>query len=369
MVSQAGFAIAGWEWCDRLLAREKVIEVEQMRLVYWGLAIGGFVLVVTWLWGALVAFSLILLLIIGYEIWRQSRPLALSNRSRKAKLEDGLVERSQSEVPLPDAVKLTAKPAGKLRFQLVEEKSVKHSSRSDFDQPLGAIPAQSAVGGDRTVIQEPLTLISATEADAIAEAIQNFTQAESDAALADAPTVIESLNQIHFAGSAEANPNATSSAEEPTVLPKEESKQAIAKPSRQPNPWDEPVTTPGFLNPQNNQTVIRSPAPSEPTVARPFQSQSADEPTVARPFQPNSSADEKTVIGPSKAKTGNKPSIATPFPSQDLNNVTIPKPADGSSPNSPLANPKVSSLTSADSEKITVIGQNQSPNQEEQTTL
>lgn len=343
-----------------------------MRLVYWGLAIGGFVLVVTWLWGALVAFSLILLLIIGCEIWRQSRPLALSNRSPKVNPEDGLVE-PQSEVPSPDAavnnaaVKLTAKPAAKFRFRL-EERPVKPSSQPDFGQPPGAISSQSAVGGDRTVIQEPLTLISTTEANAIAEAIQNFAQSESDADLADAPTVIEALDQIHFANSAEASPNQTSLAEEPTVLPKQD-KRAITKPSRQASPWDEPVTIPGFLNPQSNQTAIRSPDAGEPTVARPFQSQSADEPTVARPFQPNRSADEKTIIGPLKAKTGNKPTVAKPFPKHDLNNVTAPNPANGDSSSPPAANPKVSPLQSTDPEKPTVIGQNQSPNQEEQTTL
>jgi hypothetical protein len=353
-----------------------------MRLVYWGLAIGGFVLVVSWLWGALVAFSLILLLIIGYEIWRQSRPLALSNRPRKANPEDNEVE-PQSKVPSPGAaVKPTAKPAAKFQVRLVGEKPVQQSGQSDLGQPTDAISSKSAVGGDRTVIQEPLTLISDANADvnAEAEAVQDFDQPDSD--LANAPTVIESLDQIHFA-SAEANPNkadlaeeltvrpqqVSKQAEELTVQPQQVSKQAIAKPTRQPNPWDEPVTVPRPLNSHENQTAIRSPARTgEPTVARPFQSQSADGPTVASPFQPPSSADEKTVIGPLKAKAGNPPTAASPSLKSDLNNVTRPKPADGDS-TPPVDNSKFSPTQSTEPEKPTVIGQGQSPDLEERTTL
>jgi hypothetical protein len=347
-----------------------------MRLVYWGLAIGGFALVVSWLWGALVAFSLILLLIIGYEVWRQSRPLALSNRPRKANPEDNEVER-QSEVPSPGAaVKPTAKPAAKFQVRLVGENPVQQSNPSN--------PSQPAVGGDRTVIQEPLTLISDASADANAgaEAVQDFDQPDSD--LANAPTVIESLDQIHFA-SAEANLNkadlaeeltvqpqkVSQQAEELTVQPQKVSQQAIAKPARHPSPWDEPVTVPRPLNSHGNQTVIRSPARTggEPTVARPFQSQSADEPTVARPFQPSTSADEKTVIGPLKAKAGNQPTAASPSLKSDLNNVTRPKPADGDSTTPPVDSSKFSPAQSTEPEKPTVIGQGQSPDLEERTTL
>lgn len=359
-----------------------------MRLVYWGLAIGGFALVVSWLWGALVAFSLILLLIIGYEVWRQSRPLALSNRPRKANPEDNEVER-QSEVPSPGAaVKPTAKPAAKFQVRLVGERPVQQSNPSNS--------SQSAVGGDRTVIQEPLTLISDPEANAGVEAVQDFDQPDSD--LANAPTVIESLDQIHFA-SAEANPNkadlaeeltvqpqkvsqqaeeltvqpqkVNQQAEELTVQPQKVSQQAIAKPARHPSPWDEPVTVPRPLNSHGNQTVIRSPARTggEPTVARPFQSQSADEPTVARPFQPSTSADEKTVIGPLKAKAGNQPTTASPSLKSDLNNVTRPKPADGDSTTPPVDSSKFSPAQSTEPEKPTVIGQGQSPDLEERTTL
>lgn len=339
-----------------------------MRLVYWGLAIGGFVLVVSWLWGALIAFSLILLLIIGYEIWRQSRPLALSNRPHKVNPEDNEVE-PQSEVPSPGAaVKPTAKPAAKFQVRLVGENPVRQSSPASSNQSSRAIPSQSAMGGDRTVIQEPLTLISDANADASAgaETIQDFAQPDSD--LSNAPTVIESLDQIHFASS-EASPGKADLAEELTQ-PQEVSQQAIAKPTRQPNPWDEPVTVPRPLNSQGNQTVIRSPARTgEPTVARPFQSQSTDEPTVARPFQPPSSPDEKTVIGPLKAKADNPPTVASPSPKPDLNNVTRPKPANGDSTTPPVDSSKFSPAQSTEPEKPTVIGQGQSPDSEERTTL
>jgi hypothetical protein len=343
-----------------------------MRLVYWGLAIGGFVLVVSWLWGALVAFSLLILLIVGYEIWRQSRPLALSRQPRKSNLKSSATGLSEA-APVDAGVKPAEKLA-RFRVRLVEEKSTRNSGKSNWvrnlvEQSARAIPSRSAMGGDRTVIQEPLTLISNADSDAA----QNAAQSNSMADLTTAPTVIESLDQVRFGDATDSN--RADLTEEPTVQPGD---KGIAKPSRQHSPWSEPTTTPRSSSSFSNPTVIRPhAAASDSAVAKPFQPPTTDEQTVARPFQPTRFADEKTVIGTSKAKSGNEPTVVKPAKS-GMSHAAVDK-ADGER-DRPQASDKAKSspLQSTDleqptmiPEQPTVIGQQSQKlkQEEERTTL
>ncbi|NJN59257.1 MAG: hypothetical protein HC879_18040, partial [Leptolyngbyaceae cyanobacterium SL_5_9] len=193
------------------------------------------------------------------------------------------------------------------RVRLVEEKPTRNSGKSNLvrnpvEQSDRAIRSQSVRGGDRTVIQEPLTLISNADSDAA----QDAAQSSSTADLTTAPIVIESLDQVRFGDATDAN--RADLTEEPTV---QSGGKGIAKPSRQHSPWSEPTTTPrssSFSNP----TMIRSHAPASDSAAKPFQPPTTDEQTVARPFQPTSFADEKTVIGTPKTKSGNEPTVVKP---------------------------------------------------------
>ncbi|NJL38705.1 MAG: hypothetical protein HC899_19615 [Leptolyngbyaceae cyanobacterium SM1_4_3] len=263
-----------------------------MRLVYWGLAIGGFVLVVSWLWGALVAFSLLILLIVGYEIWRQSRPLALSRQPRKSNLKSDAAGLQSEAAPVNAGVKPAEKLA-RFRVRLVEEKPTRNSGKSNLvrnpvEQSDRAIRSQSVRGGDRTVIQEPLTLTSSADSNAA----QDAAQSNSTADLTTAPTVIESLDQVRFGDGTDSN--WADLTEEPTV---------------QPGGKTPPRSSSSFGNP----TVIRPhAAASGSAVAKPFQPPMTDEQTVAQPFQPTRFADEKTVIGTPKSKSGNEPTVMKP---------------------------------------------------------
>jgi hypothetical protein len=337
-----------------------------MRLVYWGLAIGGFVLVVSWLWGALVAFSLLILLIVGYEIWRQSRPLALSRQPRKSNLKSDAAGSQSEAAPVNAGVKPAEKLA-KFQVRLVEEKPTRNSGKSNLvrnsvEQSARTIPSQSAMGGDRTVIQEPLTLISNADSDTA----QDAAQSNSTADLTTAPTVIESLDQVRFGDATDSN--RADLTEEPTVQP---GGKGIAKPSRQHSPWSEPTTTPRSSSSFSNPTVIRPHATaSDSAVAKPFQPLMTDEQTVARPFQPTSFDDEKTVIGTPKAKSGNEPTVAKPA-KFGMSHPAADK-ADGERDRPQAADEaKNSPLQTTDPEQPTVIGQQSQKlkQEEERTTL
>jgi hypothetical protein len=363
---------------------KKLIEVKQMRLVYWGLAVGGFVLAVSWLWGAIVAFSLTLLLIVGYEIWRQSRPLALSRRPRESKLKPDLAERSPSEAPQPaqSAVKPNAKPGAKFRIRLIDEQPVRHLDSMHPDQSTRGASAEAKLAGDRTAIQNPLTRVP--DPHETAESSQSNAAESGLDALTNAPTVIESLDQIRFAPSGGIHPgdsevsNSDAARAENQTPQSNSSKQNSSRQiinSHHLNSWGEPtIAKPQSSNFPETPTRPYSSAANEPTVVRPLpKPHSANEP-IPRPFQRSSSADEKTVIGPSKAqkpKAADEDTTTRPFLKSDVGSPAAKQAADITKQDSQnLANRAgTPTAQSTAAEEPTVIGhQYPQPKQEEERT-